>query len=147
MAFGAGTYRPSGGPIQDLLMNAGAGTIYPGDIVMCLVAGTAYAGAVDDADPETTGASVFGVALEEKTYTAATDKIRCDIGGAIVKVTYTAGSLTQANVGDEVFVDGAQAVDATGGMTDQVKAGMIIEIVSSTVCWVKLEPFGSHNET
>lgn len=147
MAFATGNYRPSGGMIKDLLMNAGAGTIYPGDIVMCLAAGTAYAGAVDDADPETTGASVWGVALEEKTYAAATDTIRCDIGGAEVKVTHTAGSMAQANVGDEVFVDGAQAVDATGGMTDQVKAGMISEIVSATVVWVKLEPFGSHNET
>lgn len=147
MAINVGGYRPSGGQIKDILMNAGAGTIYPGDIVMCLAAGTGYAGAVDDSDPETTGASVFGVAVEEKTYAAATDKIRCDIGGAEVKVTHTAGSMAQANVGDEAFVDGAQAVDATGGMTDQVKAGMISEIVSSTVVWVKLEPFGSHNET
>lgn len=147
MAINVGGYQPSGGPIKDLLMNAGAGTIYPGDIVMCLAAGTAYAGAVDDNDPETTGATVFGVALEEKTYAAATDKIRCDIGGAMVKVTYTSGSLTQANVGDEVFVDGAQAVDATGGVIDQVKAGRIIEIVSATVCWVQLEPFNAHNET
>lgn len=147
MAINVGGYRPSGGQVKDLLMNAGAGTIYPGDIVMCLAAGTAYAGAVDDNDPETTGASVFGVALEEKTYAAATDKIRCDIGGAEVLVTYTSGSAAQANVGDEVFVDGAQTVDATGGVTDQVKAGMIIEIVSATKVWVKLEPFGSHNET
>lgn len=147
MAINVGGYRPSGGQIKRLLMNAGAGTIYPGDIVMCLAAGTAYAGAVDDSDPETTGASVFGVALEEKTYSAATDTILCDIGGAEVLVTHTAGSMAQANVGDEVFVDGAQAVDATGGVNDQVKAGMIIEISSATKVWVKLEPFGSHNET
>lgn len=144
MAIGVGTYRPSGGQIKDILMNAGAGTIYPGDLVMCLADGTAYAGAVDDSDPETTGAILFGVAVEEKTYAAATDKIRCDIGGAEVLVTHTAGSQAQTNLGEEVFVDGAQAVDLTGGMTDQVIAGLISEISSATKVWVKLEPFGIH---
>lgn len=147
MAINVGGYKYSGGPIEDILMNASAGTIYPGDIVMALAAGTGYAGAVDSSSPETTGATVFGVALEEKTYAAATDTIRCDIGGAAVLVTYTSGSLAQANVGDEVFVDGAQTVDATGGVTDQVKAGRILKIVSSTKCWVQLEPFNAHNET
>ena len=82
------------------------------------------------------------MALEDATYVDATSKVRVDIGGAQVKVTHTAGGQAQTNVGDQVFVDGAQAVDLTGGMTDQVPAGHIAEIASATVVWVQLKPFG-----
>ena len=143
MAFGVGTYRPSGGPIKDFLVENNAATdIKVGDLVMILPSGYAYSGAVDDADPETTGAVLAGVALEDATYVDATSKVRVDIGGAQVKVTHTAGSQAQTNVGDQVFVDGAQAVDLTGGMTDQVPAGHIVELVSATVVWVQLKPLG-----
>lgn len=148
MALGVGTYRPSGGQIKDILIENNAATdIHAGDIVMSLPSGYGYSGAVDDNDPETTGARVFGVALEEANYTNGQRKVRCDIGGAEVLCTHTAGSQAQTNVGDEVFVDGAQAVDVTGGVTDQIKAGLISEIYSATRVWVKLEAFGSHNET
>lgn len=143
MAFGVGTYRPSGGTIKDFLVENNAATdIKAGDLVMILPSGYAYSGAVDDADPETTAAVLAGVALEDATYVDATSKVRVDIGGAQVKVTHTAGGQAQTNVGDQVFVDGAQAVDLTGGMTDQVPAGHIAEIASATVVWVQLKPFG-----
>lgn len=144
MAFGVGNYRPSGGAIKDILIENNAATdIKVGDIVMCLASGYGYSGAVDDADPETTGAVVFGVALEDANYTNGDRKVRCDIGGAQVKVTHTTGSLAQTDLGVQVFVDGAQTVDVTGGVTDQVAVGPVAEIVSSTVCWVKLKPFGT----
>ena len=143
MAMGVGTYRPSQGPFKDILIENNAATdIFAGDMVMVLPSGYGYSGAVDDADPETTGAVLFGVAVEDANYTNGQRKVRCDIGGAQVKVTHTAGSQAQTNVGDQVFVDGAQAVDLTGGMTDQVPAGHIAELVSATVVWVKLKPFG-----
>lgn len=145
MAIGVGNYRPSGGQIKDILIENNAATdIFAGDIVMVLASGYGYSGAVDDSDPETTAAEIFGVALEDANYTNGQRKVRCDIGGAEVKVTYTAGSAAQSLVNSEVFVDGAQAVDLTGGMTDQVIAGQISEIASSTQVWVKLQPFGIH---
>ena len=143
MAFGVGNYRPSGGTIKDILIENNAATdIKAGDIVMCLASGFGYSGAVDDADPETTGAVVFGVALEDANYANGDRKVRCDIGGAEIKVTMTAGSQAQTDLGVQMFVDGAQAVDATGGVTDQVAAGPISEIVSADVVWVKLKPYG-----
>lgn len=143
MAFGVGTYRPSGGTIKDILIENNAATdIKVGDLVMVLPSGYGYSGAVDDADPETTNAVLFGVALEDGNYTNGDRKVRCDIGGAQCKLTHTAGGQAQTNVGDQVFVDGAQAVDLTGGMTDQVPAGHIAEIASATAVWVKLKPFG-----
>ena len=148
MAFGIGNYRPSGGMIKDILIENNAATdIKVGDIVMVLPSGYGYSGAVDDADPETTGSVVFGVALEDGNYANGVRKVRCDVGGAEVLCTHTTGSLAQTDVGVEVFVDGAQTVDVTGGVTDQVKAGMVSEIYSASKCWVKLEAFGSHNET
>lgn len=144
MAFGVGNYRPSGGQIKDILIENNAATdIKAGDIVMCLASGYGYSGAVDDADPETTGAVVFGVALEDANYTNGDRKVRCDIGGAEVKCTMTAGSQAQTDLGVVMYVDGAQTVDGTAGMTDQIKAGPISEIVSATVVWVKLLPYGT----
>lgn len=144
MAFGVGTYRPSGGPLVDILLHDDADTdIQVGDLVMALADGYGYSGAVDDADPETTNAELFGVAVEEGGAYAVGKKVRCDIGGAIVLLTHTAGSQAQADVGDPVFVDGAQAVDLTGGMTDQVPAGHIVAIESATKVWVKLKPYGA----
>lgn len=144
MAFGVGNYRPSGGTIKDVLIENNAATdIKQGDIVMVLASGYGYSGAVDDADPETTGAVVFGVALEDANYANGDRKVRCDIGGAQVKVTMTGGSQAQTDLGVVMFVDGAQTVDATGGVSDQIKAGPIVEIVSATVVWVKLLPYGT----
>lgn len=142
MAFGVGTYRGNG-PFKDFLIENNAATdIKVGDLVMILPSGYAYSGAVDDSDPETTGSVLAGVAMEDANYANGDRKVRVDIGGAQVKVTHTAGSQAQTNVGDPVFVDGAQAVDLTGGMIDQVPAGHIAELVSATVVWVKLTPFG-----
>lgn len=143
MAFAVGNYRPSMGTVKDILIENHADTdIKYGDLVMVLPSGYGYSGAVDDASPETTGAVLFGVALEDAEYDGGARKVRCDIGGAQVKVTHTAGGQAQTNVGDQVFVDGAQAVDLTGGMTDQVPAGHIVEIVSATQVWVQLKPYG-----
>lgn len=93
-----------------------------------------------------TAATFFlGVATATVDNTSGNDgdlSVEVDIGGAMVLVTHTGGSLAAANKGDAVFADGDDAVDTYANATNKKRVGTIIEAPSATTCWVKCKAFG-----
>lgn len=49
-------------------------------------------------------------------------------------------AISQANVGDNVFLDGDDKVDVTGNVTHNIFAGVIAGYIDSTHAWVDIEP-------
>jgi hypothetical protein len=57
----------------------------------------------------------------------------------LVKATF-GHAITQANVGDEVFIVDHETVDLTANVSNKIFAGIIAEFVDSTHAWVDIEP-------
>lgn len=130
-------YKPSNGPTFSVLLEAGD-TVKAGDIVLIDANGHAVIGG-DTASM----ILVPGIAVEDGDNSSGEDgdvSIEVDIGGALVLCTHTAGSLTAANIGDRVHVDGANAVDAYANVTNKNLLGTIIGVPSATTCWVHVIP-------
>lgn len=92
---------------------------------------------------DASGLLLLGVAVDEVSNSAGADgdvSVEVDIGGALIELTHTAGSQAQANVGDMVYMDGDDACDVIGNVTNITPIGRIVKITSATKVWVQLFP-------
>lgn len=133
-----GKYRPSGGMHRKL--QQAAEDIPYGALVMINAAGF-VANCTDSA-------SVFflGVAIEESDNSAGSAgdlSILVDIGGAEVRVAHTTGSLTIANVGDQVNSELNNEVDDATS-TNDILVGVITEVVSAADIWIKCQAYSGN---
>lgn len=131
-------YIPSGGPLWDFPVKADE-VFAHGDGVMCVDT----EGYVEIPSNHANGMMV-GVAVEEVDATDAASgdkKVRVDIGGPLMLVTYAPGSLDETFIGDRVYFTGVRTVDVAGTATNLVYGGKIVGIVSATKCWIQLPRF------
>jgi hypothetical protein len=132
-------FKRSGGPIEEFEIAAST-KIYAGG--QCALNAAGYVIRATDTD----GSIWLGIATETKDNSSGSAgdlKVLVDIGGAEVLVTHTTGSLAIANVGDAVYADGDDAVDAIGGVANPMLAGRIVRVESATTCWVHCRPFAA----
>lgn len=112
---------------------AASTTIYKGSMV-CLDA-NGYA--VPAAD--TSGYSnVVGVAREKvdnSTGSAGDKTVVCELG--VFK--FAATSITQAMVGTTMYVEDDQTVDDVAGVSNNIRAGILVEYISSTAGWLLID--------
>ena len=119
---------------------AGAINIYQSAILNKDATGTAYVKLGSD-----TASEVFaGIATQELIQSAGGSngdniiRVLKAGSGESVKLKVTTGSLTKANIGTKVYVDGDDAVDFVGGVTNNVYVGVIDDIYDANYAWVKL---------
>jgi|GEM_PF-6955774 len=132
------SYRPSGGMIKRFPVLADEVLVYGG--IVSVNADGFLKNAADAANE-----TLAGVCLDYIDATGDTSGDQyamVDIGGAEVKATHEDGSMSQANVGDAVVQQLNNEVTSAGTGTHDIPAGVISEIVSATVVWVKLRPYG-----
>jgi len=94
---------------------------------------------VDGADES--GLIFMGVSLEQKDNSSGLDgALVCQIRrrGLIKAILDTA--ITQANVGDNVFLVDDQTVDLTANVTYNIFCGIIAEYIDTTHAWIDIEP-------
>lgn len=133
-----GNYRPSGGPHARVQM---AAELIPfGAMVMINAAGFVAN------QTDTAATFYFGVALEtidNSAGSAGDERINVDIGGAIVRCTHTTGSLTIANVGDQVNAEFNDEVDDATS-TNDILVGVILEVIAAADIWVKTQAYSGN---
>lgn len=98
-------------------------------------------------DPITIGGEFAGIALEEKNLAAADNTSDGDYDvevlsrgcGDWVKLPVTS-TISIANAGDAVYVDGDDAVDIASGITNTTGGfvGIIRQFVSANVAWIQM---------
>ena len=112
-----------------------ADTIYAGAFVCVNAAGYL----VDGADE--TGLIFMGLSLEQKDNSSGADgDLECQIRRrGLVKALFDT-PITQANVGDNVFLVDDQTVDLTGNVTHNIFCGIIAEYIDTTHAWIDIEP-------
>ena len=112
-----------------------ADIIYGGSNVCVNAAGYALPGA------DTAGLIYAGVALERVDNTAgnAGDKTINVRRRGLIKMTL-ATAITQANVGDNVFLVDDETVDLTANVTNKIFCGIIAVFIDTTHAWVDIEP-------
>jgi len=96
---------------------------------------------------DTLGEKFVGIALEEKNIVASdnpsdgTFEVEVIQAGSqrLVKLT-TTSTITIANEGDAVYVDGDDAVDVASGITNTTggQVGVIRQFISANKAWVQL---------
>ncbi len=109
--------------------------IYAGALVCVNANGYLVAGA------DTAGLIFMGVAREAVDNSAGADgAATCLIRRrGLVKMLF-ATAITQANVGDNVFLVDDQTVDVVANVTNAIFCGIIAEYIDSTHAWVDIEP-------
>ena len=118
-----------GVPVDD------ADKIYGGALVCVNAAGYLVEGV------DTAGLIFMGIAMEQKDNTLGDDgDLTCKVRrrGLIKCILGTA--ITQANVGDNVFLVDDQTVDLTANVTNNIFCGIIAEYVDTTHAWIDIEP-------
>lgn len=109
--------------------------IYAGALVCVNAAGYAVPGS------DTAGLIFQGVARERADNSAGLD-------GAVSVTVRRRGlfkmafatAISQANVGDNVFIADDQTVDVAANLTHDIFVGIIAEVIDSTHAWVDIEP-------
>ena len=116
------------GQYKDYPVNA-LSQIYKGSLVSADATGNAIASA------DTAGTTFLGIATENALGGASDGDtwIRVEMGRA-VKLVCT--SITQAMVGDSMFVVDSGTVDDAAGATNDILVGVLVEYVSATSGWV-----------
>jgi hypothetical protein len=112
-----------------------ADIIYGGGLTCVNAAGYALPGS------DTAGLIFVGVALErvDNSSGSAGDKsVNCRRRGLFKLTLGTA--ISQANVGDNVFLVDDQTVDVTGNTTHGIFCGIIAAYIDTTHAWVDIEP-------
>lgn len=110
-------------------------TIYGGALVSVNAAGYLVAGA------DTSGQIFQGVAMEQKDNASGSDgDLDCTVRrrGLVKCIMDTA--ITQANVGDNVFLVDDQTVDLTANVTHNIFCGIIAGYIDTTHAWIDIEP-------
>jgi hypothetical protein len=109
--------------------------IYAGAFVCVNADGYAVPGS------DTAGLIFVGVAMEQKDNTLGLDgalTVNCRRRGLIKAILNTA--ISQANVGDNVFLVDDQTVDVAGNCTNDIFCGIIAGYIDSTHAWIDIEP-------
>lgn len=109
--------------------------IYAGAFVCVNAAGYAVPGS------DTAGLIFVGVAMEQKDNTLGADgalSVNCRRRGLVKAIMGTA--ITQANVGDNVFLVDDQTVDLSANVTNHISCGIIAGYIDSTHAWIDIEP-------
>lgn len=119
---------------RPFVVNSGS-TIYRGAMVSVNAAGYLIPAF------DTASTHFAGVALD-KVVGDGVKTCEVDIGGCMVKALHEDGSLTIANVGDSVVADTDEQVTSVGTGTNDIPVGVIAEVVSATVVWVRCRGFG-----
>ena len=112
-----------------------AKTIYGGSLVCVNANGYAEPGA------DTSGLIFEGVAIEQQDNSSGADGdkdvvlrrrglVKCILGH----------SISQANVGDNVFLVDDQTVDVTANVTHNIFCGIIAYYIDTTHAWIDIEP-------
>lgn len=118
-----------GFPVDD------ADKIYAGAFVCVNADGYAVAGA------DTAGLIFVGVAMEQKDNTSGSDgdlTVNVRRRGLFKATLGTA--ISQANVGDNVFLVDDQTVDLAANTTNDIFCGIIAGYIDSTHAWIDIEP-------
>ena len=90
---------------------------------------------------DTAGQIFHGIARERKDNTLGSDgDLTCRVlrRGLVKCILNTA--ITQANVGDNVFLVDDQTVDLAGNCTNDIFCGIIAEYIDTTHAWIDIEP-------
>lgn len=106
--------------------------IFAGGLVCTNAGGFAVPGA------DTAGLRFLGVALEKVDNTGGADgakKVRCRRTGVF---EFNAASITQAMVGDSMYIKDDNTFDDAAGCTNDVKAGVLVKYVSSSKGWIDI---------
>lgn len=110
-------------------------TIYGG----ALVSVNADGYLVDGADES--GQIFMGVSLEQKDNSGGSDgDLECQIRRRGLFKAILGTAITQANVGDNVFLVDDQTVDLVGNVTQNIFCGIIAEYIDTTHAWIDIEP-------
>jgi predicted RecA/RadA family phage recombinase len=111
---------------------AAAVKIYAGSLVCANAQGFAAPAA------DTAGLKFLGVALEQVDNTGGAN------GGKVVRLRrsgvfeFNAASITQAMVGDPMYVKDDNTFDDAGGCTNDIKAGVLVKYVTDTKGWIDI---------
>ena len=109
--------------------------IYGGSLVAVNAAGYLVPGA------DTAGLIFSGVSDQRADNTGGDDgDISCVVRRRGEFRFACASALTQANVGDNVFLADDQTVDLAAQTTNDIFCGVITEVESANVCWIDIEP-------
>ncbi len=108
--------------------------IYAGAFVCVNAAGYAVPGS------DTAGLIFQGVAMEQKDNTLGADgalDVTVRRRGLVKAIMGTA--ITQANIGDNVFLVDDQTVDLTANVTNNISCGKIVGYIDTTHAWIDIE--------
>ncbi|MEW6670221.1 MAG: hypothetical protein AB1427_00875 [Thermodesulfobacteriota bacterium] len=109
--------------------------IYGGALVCVNAAGYLVVGA------DTAGLIFMGVAMERKDNTSGADgALTCRVRRRGLVKCILGTAISQANVGDNVFLVDDQTVDLVANVTNAIFCGIIAEYVDSTHAWIDIEP-------
>jgi len=115
----------------DFPVAAGA-KIYAGSLVMANASGYAVPGA------DTSGCKFLGVALEQVDNTAGangTKSVRVRRTGVF---EFAATSISQAMLGDPMYLVDDQTFDDAAGTTNDIRAGVLMKYISATKGWIDI---------
>lgn len=93
------------------------------------------------AGSDTSGLIFVGIADEAKDNSSGSDgdlEVNIRRRGLVKAIMGTA--ITQANVGDNVFLVDDQTVDLTANVTHNIFCGIIADYIDSTHAWIDIEP-------
>ncbi|MBN2060708.1 MAG: hypothetical protein JW882_09870 [Deltaproteobacteria bacterium] len=94
---------------------------------------------VDGADES--GQIFMGVATEQKDNSSGSDgDLDCVIRRRGLVKCIMGTAISQANVGDNVFLVDDQTVDLVGNVTHNIFCGIIAEYIDTTHAWIDIEP-------
>jgi len=109
--------------------------IFGGAMVCVNAAGFALEGS------DTAGLIFQGIAMNQVDNSAGANGDKSVVLRRRGLVMVTMGTaITQANVGDNVFLVDDQTVDLTANVTNAIFCGIIAKYVSSTIAWIDIEP-------
>ena len=111
---------------------------------------TLYAGALVNINPDgwivkaadTANHRCAGVAIEDKKSGSSDGDTEIQVRTE-GEFEFTAASMTQANLGDKVYVDDDQTVQLDAGANNNVLVGVISEFISATKVRVVLTPWSN----
>ena len=90
---------------------------------------------------DTAGLIFMGVAMEQKDNTDGLDgDLDCVVRRRGLVKCIMGTAITQANVGDNVFLVDDQTVDLAGNVTHDIFCGNIAEYIDTTHAWIDIEP-------
>jgi hypothetical protein len=112
-----------------------ADIIFGGSLVAVNAAGYLNPGS------DTAGLIFHGVADERADNAAgANGDIKCNVRRRGLFLFALGTAITQANVGDNVFLDDDQTVDLAANVDNNIFCGIIAEYVSANLAWIDIEP-------